>query len=117
MSLQKINVKTLLETHPTLVKKKTVEGYASKLCVEINEMLPMILNNGQINAQMERYEVSFTVNDNMMYGVNGLAVETYTQTGWESVESVESGENHTVRIESEFIFIVFFHNSLLSRRW
>ena len=77
ISLQKISVITL--------DKNKVDGYASKLCVEIDEMLPLILNNGQINAQIERYEVSFTVNDNEIYGVNRLAVETNTQTGWESV--------------------------------
>ena len=127
MSLQKISVVPLIEEttdfgtdcdtdcgtecsteEVTLKEEKKVEGYASKLCVEIDEMLPLILNNGQINQQIERYEVSFTVNDNKIYGVNRLAVETYTQTGWESVESVESGEDHIVRIESEFIFIVFF---------
>ena len=92
-----------------------MEGYASKLRVEIDEMLPGILNNGQINGQIERYEVSFTVNDNMIFGVKGrnnLVVETRTNYGLEPVESVESGDvrdmNHIMQIESEYIFNVFF---------
>ena len=82
------------------------EGYANKLRIKVDGMLPRIQNNGRINGQIERYEVSFTVNDNEIYGVNRLAVETNTQTGWESVESVESGEYHNVRIESKLILTV-----------
>ena len=84
------------------------EGYACKLSIRIDGMLPGILNNGRINGQIERYEVSFTVNDNNIYGVKTgpVKVENHTQIGWEDVESVESGEYHNVRIESKLILTV-----------
>jgi len=77
------------------------EGYACKLSIRIDGMLPRILNNSQINGQIEQYEVSFTVNDNNIYGVKTgpVKVENHTQIGWQDVESVESGEYHNVRIE------------------
>ena len=85
------------------------EGYACKLSIRIDGMLPGILNNGQINGQIEPYEVSFTMNDNKIYGVKtqSLVVETQTNFGIEPVESVESGDVHKVQIESEYIFNEF----------
>ena len=99
ISLQKISVITQ--------EKTTVEGYASEFRVEINQMLPGIFNNGEINGQIEPYEVRFTVNDNKIYGVKGLGVKTQTNYGLEDVESVESGDVHKVQIESEYTFNEF----------
>ena len=98
---------SLQKLEKVITKEGEREGYACKLSIRIDGMLPRI-QNGRINGQIERYEVSFTVNDNNIYGVKTgpPKVENYTQTGWEDVESVESGEYHNVRIDSKLILTV-----------
>ena len=85
-------------------KEGNTPGCSSKIRVKINDLPLLDRNNGEINGPIEQYEVSFTVNDNTLYGVKGLLVETPTNAGIEPVESVESGEKHLVRVESEFTF-------------
>ena len=87
-----------------IVDNEEEEGCSSKIRVKINDLPLLDRNNGEINGPIEQYEVSFTVNDNTLYGVKGLLVETPTNAGIEPVESVESGEKHLVRVESEFTF-------------
>ena len=87
-----------------IVDNDEKEGCSSKIRVKINDLPLLDRNNGEINGPIEQYEVSFTVNDNTLYGVKDLLVETPTNAGIEPVESVESGEDHLVRIESELIF-------------
>ena len=98
-----------------------MEGYASKLIVRIDGMLPGILNNREINGEIEQYKANFTVTDNTIYGFKNLLVETQTNIGLEPVRSVKSGLPHSVQIYGEFIFNLFFHRLwtiaiLLSRR-
>ena len=87
-----------------IVDNDEKEGCSSKIRVKINDLPLLDRNNGEINGPIEQYEVSFTVNDNTLYGVKDLLVETPTNAGIEPVESVESGEKHLVRVESEFTF-------------
>ena len=82
------------------------EGYSSKICLRIDGMLPGILNNGGLNGQIEGHETTFVVNNNTLYGLKDLSVETQTDYDLVPVESVECGENgvyHSVQVESELI--------------
>ena len=98
---EKLNLQKL---EKVIVDNEEKEGYSSKICVRIDDLLLLDRSNDEINGPIEQYEVSFTVNDNTLYGVKGLLVETPTNAGIEPVESVESGEKHLVRVESEFTF-------------
>ena len=99
---EKLNLQKLKHV---IVKNEEKGGYSSEICVKINDLPLVNRNNGEINGPIDQYEVSFTVNeDNTLYGVKDLLVETQTNAGIEPVESVESGEDHLVRVESELIF-------------
>ena len=98
---EKLNLQKL---ENVIVDNEEKEGYSSKICVRIDDLLLLDRNNGEINGPIEQYEVTFTVNENSLYGVKGLLVDTQTNAEIQPVESVESGEDHLVRVESEFTF-------------
>ena len=85
-----------------------VGGYASQLRVSINEMLPRIQNDGQINGQVGVYEATFTVNNNKIFGLKDISVKNTANTGMESTDELsdeyEMGKEHAVRVFCKFGF-------------
>ena len=82
--------------------EEIVGGYASRLRVSINEMLPGIQNDGQINGQVGEYEATFTVNNNEIFGLKDICVKIPTNMGMESPDEYEMGEEHAVRVFCKF---------------
>ena len=80
----------------------------TSLCVTIDGMLPGIQNDGQLNGQVEEYEASFTVNNNVIFGLKKLSVKIPTSTGMESTDELsdeyEMGKEHAVRVFCKFGF-------------
>ena len=91
--------------------EEIVGGYASRLRVSINEMLPGIQNDGQINGQVREYKATFTVNNNVIFGLKDISVKTRTNMGMESPDEspespdeYEKGKEHAVRVFCKFGF-------------
>ena len=85
-----------------------VGGYKSRLLVSINEMLPGIQNDGQINGQVKEYKATFTVNNNVIFGLKDISVKNTANTGMESTDELsdeyEMGKEHAVRVFCKFGF-------------
>jgi hypothetical protein len=86
-----------------LEKIKTADGeiaggFASKLRVSIDGMLPGIQNGGQLSGRVQEYEASFTANDNEIYGVKDLSIGNAANTGTVDKDEYVVGEEHKASV-------------------
>ena len=92
-----------------LEKIKTADGeiaggFASKLRVSIDGMLPGIQNGGQLSGRVQEYEASFTANDNEIYGVKDLSIGNAANTGTVDKDEYVVGEEHKASVYGELEF-------------
>jgi len=82
-----------------LADGKIVDGYESRLCVSVDEMLPGIQNDGQLNGQVQEYKASFTANNNEIFGFGkNIFIRNAANPGMESTDEYSRGEEHAVRV-------------------
>ena len=93
---EKISCKKLEKI--TLADGTIVDGYESRLHVSVDEMLPGIQNNGQLNGPVQEYQASFTANNNEIFGFKNISIKNAANPGMESTHEYSAGEEHAVRV-------------------